>query len=79
MHHVRLTAAPGKGRNALRSITISKEVFIMSREKRIEALRQELSSLKAELRKARGQYKRATIQDEIRAVCRELVRQQQGP
>ena len=52
---------------------------MMSREKRIEELRQELSNLKAELRKTRGQYKRATIQDEIRAVCRELVRQQEGP
>lgn len=48
----------------------------MNREKRIEALRRELSNLKEELRKARGQYKRATIQDEIRAVCRELVRLQ---
>ena len=48
----------------------------MNREKRIEALRRELSNLKEELRKARGGYKRATIQDEIRAVCRELVRLQ---
>ena len=46
----------------------------MSREERIKALRQELSNLKAELRKTRGQYKRATIQDEIRAVGKELVR-----
>ena len=46
----------------------------MSREERIKALRQELSNLKAELRKTRCQYKRATIQDEIRAVCKELVR-----
>ncbi len=46
----------------------------MSREERIKALRQELSNLKAELRKTRGQYKRATIQDEIRAVCKELIR-----
>ena len=45
----------------------------MSREERIAALRQELSNLKAELRKTRGQYKRATIQDEIRAVARELA------
>lgn len=43
----------------------------MSREERIAALRKELSNLKAELRKTRGQYKRAVIQDEIRAVCRE--------
>ena len=46
----------------------------MSREERIRALRQELSNLKAELRKTRGRYKRATIQEEIRAVSRELVR-----
>ena len=46
----------------------------MSREERITALRQELSNLKAELRRTRGQYKRATIQDEIRAVCREIAR-----
>ena len=46
----------------------------MSREERIRALQQELSNLKAELRKTRGQYKRATIQEEIRAVSRELVR-----
>ena len=46
----------------------------MSREERINALRQELSNLKAELRKTRGQYKRAIIQEEIRAVSRELVR-----
>ena len=46
----------------------------MSREERIRALRQELSNLKADLRKTRGQYKRATIQEEIRAVSRELVR-----
>ena len=46
----------------------------MSRKERINALRQELSNLKAELRKTRGQYKRATIQEEIRAVSRELVR-----
>ncbi len=46
----------------------------MSREERIKALRQELSNLKAELHKTRGQYKRATIQDEIRAVCKELIR-----
>ena len=46
----------------------------MSREERIRALRQELSNLKAELRKTRGQYRRATIQEEIRAVSRELVR-----
>ena len=46
----------------------------MSREERINAVRQELSNLKAELRKTRGQYKRATIQEEIRAVSRELVR-----
>ena len=48
----------------------------MNREKHIEALRQELSNLKEELRKARGQYRRATIRDEIRAVCRELARLQ---
>ena len=46
----------------------------MSREERINALRQELSNLKAELQKTRGQYKRAIIQEEIRAVSRELVR-----
>ena len=46
----------------------------MNREERITALRQELSNLKAELRRTRGQYKRATIQDEIRAVCREIAR-----
>lgn len=45
----------------------------MSREERIEALRQELSNLRAELRKTKGSYKRATIQDEIRAVARELA------
>ena len=46
----------------------------ISKEKRIEALRLELSNLKAELRKTKGSYKRATIQNEIRAVCRELAR-----
>ena len=50
----------------------------MSREKRIEALQRELANLKAELRKTRGQYKRATIQEEIRAVSRELVRLEEG-
>ena len=45
----------------------------MSREERIKALRQELSNLKAELQKTRGQYKRATIREEIRSVCRELA------
>ena len=45
----------------------------MSREECIAALRQELSNLKAELRKTRGSYKRSTIQDEIRAVARELA------
>ena len=50
----------------------------MSREERIAALQQELSNLKAELRKTRGQFKRATIQDEIRTVCRELILLQEG-
>ena len=45
-----------------------------TREKRIIALRQELSNLKAELRKTKGSFKRATIQSEIRAVARELAR-----
>ena len=46
----------------------------MSKEERMAVLRQELSHLRAELRRTRGQYKRATIRDEIRAVCQELVR-----
>ena len=46
----------------------------ISKEKRIEALRLELSNLKAELRKTKGRYKRAILQDEIRAICRELIR-----
>ena len=50
----------------------------ITREQRIAALRQELLNLKAELRKTRGQYKRAVIQDEIRAVCREFVRLEEG-
>ena len=50
----------------------------ISREQRIAVLRRELSALKAELRKTKGQYKRATIQGEIRAVCRELVRLEEG-
>ena len=50
----------------------------MSREERIEALRRELLNLRAELCKTRGSYKRATIQDEIRAVCHKLVRLQEG-
>ena len=49
----------------------------MNREQRIAALRRELANLKAELRKTKGQFKRATIQDEIKAVCRELVRLQE--
>ena len=48
----------------------------MNREQRIEALRRELTNLKAELRKAKGTYKRATLQDEIRAIARELARLQ---
>lgn len=50
----------------------------MTHEQKVKAKRQELSNLKAELRKTRGQYKRAVIQDEIRAVCRELVRLEEG-
>ena len=46
----------------------------MNREKRIEALRRELANLKAELRKARGAYRRATLLEEARAVARELAR-----
>lgn len=45
----------------------------MSREERIAALRRELSNLRAELRKTRGSYKHSTIQDEIRAIARELA------
>ena len=52
---------------------MNREEDNMSREERIEALRQELSNLRAELRKTKGSYKRATIQDEIRAVARELA------
>ena len=48
--------------------------YTMTREDRIRALRQELLNLKAELRKARGNYMRSTIRNEIQAVCRELVR-----
>ena len=44
----------------------------MSREERIKALRQELSNLKAELRKAKGEYKRSVLMNEIRAVARQL-------
>ena len=46
----------------------------MTREQRIAALKQEISNLKAELKKTRGGFKRATIQDEIREVSRELAR-----
>ena len=46
----------------------------MTREQRIDALRKELSHLKAELARAHGSYKRSVIQDEIRSVCRELIR-----
>ena len=49
-------------------------ISIMPRKKRAESLRRELSNLKAELRKAKGGFKRAIIQDEIRSVCRELAR-----
>ena len=49
----------------------------MNREQRIAALRRELANLKVELHKTKGQFKRATIQNEIRAVCRELVRLQE--
>ncbi len=45
-----------------------------TREEHIAALRRELSNLREELRKARGGYKRATLQDEIRAVARKLTR-----
>ena len=41
-------------------------------EERLEALRKELASLKAELRKTKGAYKRSLIADEIRGVCREI-------
>ena len=44
-----------------------------TREERITALRQELSNLQAELRKAKGGFKRSVIQDEIRSVCRQLA------
>ena len=37
------------------------------------ALRRELSNLKAELQKTKGSFMRATIQDEIRSVCRQLA------
>ena len=46
----------------------------MNREQRIAAMRRELENLKAELRKARGAYQRATIQSEILAIARELAR-----
>lgn len=45
-----------------------------TRKERIEALRRELADLKEELRKARGGFKRLTLQDEIRATARELTR-----
>ena len=46
----------------------------MTREQRLAALRKELANLKAELAKAHGSYKRSVIQDEIRSVCKELIR-----
>ena len=48
-----------------------------NREQRIIALRRELEQLRAELRRARGAFRRATIQDEIRAVARELARMEE--
>ena len=46
----------------------------MTHEERIKALQQELLALKAELRKAKGAYKRAVLMEEIRSVCRKLAR-----
>ena len=45
----------------------------MTREQRVEKLRRELSNLKAELRKTKGDYKRSILQSEIRAVAHQLV------
>ncbi len=43
-----------------------------TRRQHIDALRQELANLKAELKKARTPFMRKVILDEIRAVARQL-------
>ena len=48
----------------------------MTNEERLMVLQQELLSLKAELRKAKGAYKRAVLIEEIRSVSREIVQLQ---
>lgn len=44
----------------------------LTREQREKNLKRELSNLKAELRKAKGEYKRYVLMNEIRAVARQL-------
>ena len=44
----------------------------LTREQREKNLKRELSNLKAELRKANGDYKRSVLMNEIRAVVRQL-------
>ncbi len=44
----------------------------LTREQRIEALKKELSNLQAELKKARGGFKRSILMDEIRSVIHRL-------
>ena len=43
-------------------------------DQRVKALHKELSNLKVELQKSKGSFKRSTIQNEMRSVCRELAR-----
>lgn len=54
--------------------TMQYTIETMTHEQKVEALRRELSNLRAELRKTKGSFKRSIIQDEIRGVCRELAR-----
>ena len=49
----------------------------MPQEECLKALQKELFALRAELRKAKGAYKRAVLMDEIRSVCRMLARLQE--
>ena len=58
----------------LRSFEIKERGIPMqlTREQREKNLKRELSNLKAELRKAKGDYKRSVLMNEIRAVVRQL-------
>lgn len=45
---------------------------------KIDACRRELSSLKTELQRTKGQFKRSVIREEIRSVSRKLIRLEEG-